>query len=233
MFSNACSIVSQAMFPIFKFSQGAANQITLDISTTGFFTSSEGHFVTVAHVSDGLAANEKLVYLGLLPDSVSSAPIDITEIARDDTADILVGKIDLKNTKYLSLSKKPASVGKTICIAGYPLPVIALNAQGGFDFSGMRRYYQPSFVLDSIKMNLTKPKPRTHDGYLIRDVGLYGMSGGPVFDTNGTVIGMQSSVTDPRESVNGAQKILVQNAVAIKSLLILELMKAKGIQVGK
>jgi S1-C subfamily serine protease len=74
-------------------------------------------------------------------------------------------------------------------------------------------------------------KIRAHDGFLVRDFGLFGMSGGPVFDKAGTVIGMQGSVTAPRVSEGaGGRKITVENAAVIRSGLILELLEKNHIR---
>ena len=70
-----------------------------------------------------------------------------------------------------------------------------------------------------------------HDGFLVRDFGLYGMSGGPVFDTSATVVGIQGSVTDVRKSTNGTQTIDVQNAAAIRSERIRDLAKAAFVEI--
>ena len=55
------------------------------------------------------------------------------------------------------------------------------------------------------------------------------MSGGPVTDVRGNVVGMQASVTDPRESTNGTRTITVQNALAISGNKIREFLSANKI----
>lgn len=73
---------------------------------------------------------------------------------------------------------------------------------------------------------------RTHDGFLVRDIGLFGMSGGPVFDTNATILGIQGSVTAPRVSTNGIRQISVENAAVIRSNLILEFLKTRRVRLN-
>jgi S1-C subfamily serine protease len=51
------------------------------------------------------------------------------------------------------------------------------------------------------------------------------MSGGPVVDVNGRVLGMQAAVTKPRESTNGTRTITVENAVAISNDRIIQLLE--------
>lgn len=66
---------------------------------------------------------------------------------------------------------------------------------------------------------------RNHQGFLIRDFRLFGMSGGPVVDVNGRVLGMQAAITSPRESTNGTRTITVENAVAISNDRIIQLLE--------
>jgi S1-C subfamily serine protease len=51
------------------------------------------------------------------------------------------------------------------------------------------------------------------------------MSGGPVVDVNGRVLGMQAAITPPRESTNGTRIISVENAVAISNDRIIQLLE--------
>jgi hypothetical protein len=58
------------------------------------------------------------------------------------------------------------------------------------------------------------------------------MSGGPVFGTDGKIMGMQASVTDPRVSTNGTQTITVQNAMVVSAEKIIILLKAQQIHLN-
>ena len=170
--------------------------------------------------------------MGRLPDNLQNPPLEISEICRDDDADIYIGRVNLRTPGYFYLSKVIPSIGKSVCVSGYPLAQITRNQQGGLELGGVRRYFQPTFVLDKAVMNISsgQNRIRKHDGFLVRDVGLFGMSGGPVFDTKGVVIGMQGSVTQPRVSKNAQRTISVENALAIRSSLIVQLLKSKKIR---
>jgi hypothetical protein len=67
------------------------------------------------------------------------------------------------------------------------LATIATNSEGQLELGGVRRYFQPSFVLDSITADMDNGAGliRKHDEFLVRDFGLFGMSGGPAFDAGG------------------------------------------------
>ena len=235
MFVQAISAVNKAMFPIFRIDTlPAQNQTTICVKGTGFFIDSTGTFISVAHIFDNPTAQTQFGFCGFLPEHVVNPFELVQELARDDQNDIFIGKIDINTPEFLTLSEEAPAIGKTVCISGYPLPNISVNAQGGFDLSGVRRYFQPSFVLDKAIVSCDNGQgiQRTHNGFLVRDFGLFGMSGGPVFDLEGILVGMQASVTSPRVSTNGKRSITVENAQAINAVLIREVLDTKNIPFG-
>jgi hypothetical protein len=233
MFVKAIKIAKNAMFPIFRFEQINPTQAKVLVVGSGFFVNQRGYFVSVSHLFDNPTPETTFCYCGQLPDKVTNQPLKINEVAKNDDYDIFIGIIEIRSLNFFYLSKRCPEIGKSICISGYPLAQIQNNPQGGLELGGVRRYFQPSFVLDhSIwKSENIHGRIRTHDGFSVRDFGLYGMSGGPVFDIKGTVFGIQGSVTQPRVSEGGSgQSITVQNAVAIRSALILDLLKKNRIR---
>jgi len=233
MFVKAIKIARRAMFPLFRFEQINQTQVRVHVIGTGYFINRHGYFTTVAHVFDNPNPQTSFRFFGFLPENVHNPPLTVTEIARDDDHDICIGRLEIESPNYFYFSDKKPEVGKSICISGYPLAKIRNNAQGGLSLGGVRRYFQPSFVLDYAVISSDNGfgRIRTHDGFLMRDVGLFGMSGGPVFSTNGRVFGMQGSITKPRVSTGGTgRSISVENAIIIKSALILELFKNNGIR---
>ena len=233
MFVKSIKIATDAMFPIFRWNQLDKNQVQIGVGGTGFFINDQGYFASVAHIFDNPTPNTKFLYSGRIPDEIINPQLQIEEVYRNDDLDIYIGKVNIKTPIYFHLSKEFPDIGKSVCVAGYPLAQIKPNQQGGFDVSQVRRYFQPTFVLDKIIVNSQngKDKIRKHDGFLVRDVGLFGMSGGPVFDVDGLVVGIQGSVTAPRTSDNGSGRtITVENAVVIKSELILDILNKEGIK---
>lgn len=232
MFVKAIKIVKKAMFPIFRLEKLQQDQAKIGVAGSGFFINSEGVFVTVAHIFDSKNQNTTFKYWGSLPEKITNPPKDIIEITRDDNHDVFIGKVKIKNHGFLHLHEKIPDVGRSVSISGYPLANITQNRKGGLNLGGVRKYFQPTFVLDKAKLRSGGTgKNRIHIGFLVRDFGLFGMSGGPVFDINGDVMGIQASVTNPRESKSAdGRKISVENACVIKSSLILDLLKKHHIK---
>jgi len=233
MFVKVIKKAKNTIFPIFRFEQMSSQQARVSVAGTGFFINRNGYFVSVAHIFDNANSQTSFRYHGQLPEMLESKSLVVDEIIKDDENDIFIGKIKIKNDKYFYLSKKIPEIGKSVCVSGYPLAQITSNSQGGLELGGVRRYFQPSFVLDKIIVNVNNGKGliRKHDGFSVRDFGLFGMSGGPIFGINGLVVGIQASVTNPRESKGpDGRSIFVENAIAIRSNLILDLLKKNRIR---
>jgi len=236
MFVKSIKIVSSALFPIFRVDQITLNEIRVSVGGTGFFINSEGYFVSVAHIFHNTTLQTKYYYWGKLPEEVINPKILIEEIVRDDEHDIFVGKVGITTNQYLHLYNDISDIGRSVCISGYPLANITPNNQGGLELGGVRKYFQPSFVLDKAVVNMGRIAESNviHDGFLVRDFGLFGMSGGPVFDIDGVVLGMQASVTAPRISEGSdGRKISVENAMVIRSNLILDFLARNNILINQ
>lgn len=225
MFVEAVKKAQKAMFPIFRIEKLNPQQFQIGVAGTGFFVDDNGHFITVAHVFDNTTDKSSFKYLGLLPDGLLQKQVDIEKIAVDDENDIFLGRVAIPKSDFLDLSDDEPKIGRSICLSGYPLASLVPGPNNSIDVSGVRRYFQPSFVLDlaMVKSNNGLGKIRNHSGFMLRDTGLFGMSGGPVFDVEGNVLGIQGSVTDPRVSANADKSIAVINSIAIGCKIAREL----------
>jgi S1-C subfamily serine protease len=233
MFVNAVARVVKAMFPIFAFTDVVPGQVKVDVLGTGFFINSHGDFASVAHLFDGHGPSTSFRYLGRLPEELVAPPLLITEVCRDDQRDVYVGHVDVHHGDFLVLRNDVVETGRSVAISGYPLAQLSLNAMGGVEVGGVRRYFQPTFVLDHVTGTATGPTgiTRSHVGFLARDVGLFGMSGGPVFDVAGEVVGIQAAVSDRRVSKNAdGREIAVENAIAIGSTVVIDVLANKAVR---
>ncbi len=231
MFVKAAKRIAESTFPIFLAQQISPSTFNYSVAGTGFFVRPDGYFISVAHVFSK-SPDCKYEFRGRTPHEVVG-PFVITEIARDDDQDLFIGHIAFTNKHYMKVSAILPNIGQSVCIAGYPLTIMALQDNVLY-LGGVRRYLQPSFVLDhgSWRSKLTDTTFATHEGFSVRDFGLYGMSGGPVVDIRGSVVGIQGSVSDPRTSTNGKDSITVQNGIAINTQAYLTLAASVPITFG-
>src|SRR5438445_1326575 len=229
MFVKAVETLQRSMFPIFALKPAPNNQTNIGVTGTGFFVNPDGFFVTAAHVLGD--ADAAFQYFSRLPEDLATPSRPLIEVARDIRADLLVGRIDVDHHQFAPVLKTHVPLGRSVMIAGYPLPNITPNAAGGIDVGGVRRYFQPTFVLDrSTATAMTPLGVAVHVGFLARDVGLFGMSGGPIVDPDGYVVGVQAAVTDRRVSTNAdGREISVENAIAIGSEVVVNFLKGNGI----
>jgi hypothetical protein len=83
----------------------------------------------------------------------------------------------------------------------------------GLLVGNVRRYWQPTFVIDATE---TVIDGRTYDGFIVQHPCFPGMSGGPVFDTEGNVRGLAgATLTRTIPALPGEAPIVVSNAIVI------------------
>ncbi|GAB3993001.1 hypothetical protein GCM10028807_27140 [Spirosoma daeguense] len=86
--------------------------------------------------------------------------------------------------------------GRTLCRLGYPFPEFTNfrynPSVDDIEWTTVGRLVSPSFPIDGIVTRLTADKSGIV-GVEMSTPGLRGQSGGPLFDTNGIVYGMQSA----------------------------------------
>ena len=225
MFVNAIQSVEKALFPIIRITvenPGAPETVLhFGVAGSAFFIDDRGTFVTVAHTFDKRPPNTQYFFCGCLP-KYFHPQVEVVEIARDDKADILLGRVPITTESFLTLSPDVAPVGRSVCISGYPLADLSYSPEHGINVSGVGAYFTQTMVIDRMRCEVTGTA-RIHEGISLQHPALFGQSGGAVFCADSTAVGMQASVTHPRETANDGRKIAVENAVAISSDKILAL----------
>jgi S1-C subfamily serine protease len=226
MFAEAIAKIQGSIFPIF-FRLQRGREITIGISGTGFFIDDIGHFLTAHHVIINVPKGSELLYAGNVPHRPLKKFDEIREVYKDIERDLFLGKIEKDPLPKIEFANETPRIGTSICLCGYPLARLAFNPKTGIDVKNARQYWQPTYLVDYAEATIDN---RNYKGFITQDTSLAGMSGGPVFDKQGRVCGIDVA-TWRREIVKpGAPTIPVNNGLVTKVEVIKEFIKKADIK---
>jgi S1-C subfamily serine protease len=209
MYADAVAQITESIFPIYYVD--AASDL-VGVCGTGFFVDDRGLFLTSEHVMASPPPGSTAYYYGRTPDHVCE-PVEFEHVASDPARDLYLGRVAGDDLHPVEISDEPVRPGDSVCLSGYPLAVLDISADGGGVVGNVRRYWQPSFVIDSTQ---TVIDGRTYDGYIVSDPCFPGMSGAPVFDMEGRVRGMAAAtLTRTIPPLPGESPTVVPNAIVI------------------
>ncbi len=219
MFKKSIQQVRKSIFPIFFF----GNNGTHGSLGTGFFIDELGHFLTANHVIEALPPGAKLSYIGNIPNQSfkSKKPISIKILAQDKRTDLAIGKIDSELLAPLQFADDEALIGQSITLCGYPLPQISTKnvtkdqklVSQKIDVSQVRQYWQPTIKMDRIRKNTFYNK--SFDSFITQHPSLPGMSGGPIFDLDAKVVGVNTA-NATRKIHRKSSPLQVENGIGIE-----------------
>ena len=201
---------------------GFANQrpvVRARVSGTGFLVG-DGLVATNRHVAEpwyGDSEAQKLIDQGasaMLENLViffpgSPTPITLSPASVSKTSDLAVLRIvDLEAVRHLPalpLAKSPGSPGQLVTVMGYPMGIAGMVAKSPAGIYERMAYRHNDISAASELAALSLIRPSTTCGHLGDVVGekliydaptAHGGSGGPVFNTKGEVIGVNSAYMD-------------------------------------
>jgi S1-C subfamily serine protease len=210
MFADAVAKLTASIFPIFYAYEHEDGPI-ISISGTGFCVDDSGLFVTVDHSLNCAPAGSTYYYYGNLPDQLIRPAVEIEWVASDPGHDLYLGRVGRGYLRPVELSSETVRAGDSVCLSGYPMAEVSINAEGRL-VANVRRYWQPTFVLDKTQAVVDG---RVYDGYLVGHPCFSGMSGGPVFDVEGKVQGMAvATLTRTEPELNGDPTV-VRNGIVL------------------
>ena len=147
---------------------------------SGFIISSNGYIVTNNHLIQGLTGTGTV-------DTVTVTTIDRKEytariVGRDETSDLALLKIDATNLPFVNWGDSTrARVGDWVIAIGDPYGVGSTVTAG---------------IISALHRSITNIG--AYDRYIQTDASInMGNSGGPMFDLNGNVIGINSALISP------------------------------------
>jgi hypothetical protein len=189
------------------------------ISGTGFVVS-RGLLATNRHVAEpwyGDAESNMLMQKGATPQLEklvaffpgSSTPVNVTPAALSGNGDVAVLRVDdsqsVEQLRPLPLAVEPSNPGELVSVVGYPMGVVGMVAK-----SPQAVYERLAYRRDDIgaanelaALSLIRPSATCgHLGDVVGDKLIYdaptahGASGGPVFNAQGQVIGVNAAFID-------------------------------------
>lgn len=201
---------------------GFANQrpeIRARVSGTGFLVG-DSLVATNRHIAEPWSGNseaEKLIRRGATPLVETlviffpgwSTPVRLSHPSVSKSSDLAVLRAEdseaLRRIPALTLAKIPASAGQFIDVIGYPMAIAGMIAKSPAGIHARLAYrpYDIHVVSELAAQSLIRPFSTCGhlgdviDGKLIYDAPTaHGGSGGPVFNSNGEVIGINSAYVD-------------------------------------
>src|SRR5918912_2283082 len=210
MFADAVAKLTASIFPIFYAYEREDGPI-IGVSGTGFCVDDSGLFVTVDHSMNCAPAGSAYYYYGNLPDQLTRPAVEIERVASDPGRDLYLGRVGRDDLRAVELSGEAVRPGDAVCLSGYPMAELSVNAEGGF-VPNDRRYWQPTFVIDATQAVVDG---RVYDGYLVGHPCFSGMSGGPVFDMEGQVRGMAVATVTRTEPELEGDPTVVKNGIVL------------------
>ncbi len=216
MYQAAFEKIKKSIFPIF-FEKKEIGRIDIGVLGTGFFINSTGYFITANHVISNLPVGSNPVYFGNIPISILPQPLLIKEVFKDSKRDIFLGKIEVEKSIPVDLNFEKQSIGKSLCLCGYPLAHLFFTSEGLLNLGNVRQYWQPSFLIDNFTGEVDN---KFYQGFITQHTSLNGMSGGPVFDIEGVVYGIDVAMITRTIKVQNQPDLIVQNGVVIDNVYV-------------
>ena len=206
MYADAVARITESIFPIFYIEREGG---LVGVCGTGFFVDERGLFLTADHIMAAVPTGSTMYYYGKAPDEICEPAVEIQEVARDPAHDLYLGRVPREYLPPVEISDQAVRPGDSVCLSGYPMAMLTISPQGAL-VGNVRRYWQPTFVIDATRAVIDG---RTYDGYIVQDPCLSGMSGGPVFDMEGTVRGMAAANLTRTIPELGESPTIVRNGI--------------------
>ena len=149
---------------------------------SGFIISPDGYIVTNNHLIQGATGTGTVDSVTITTTNGKEYPARI--VGRDDTSDLALLKIDGRNLPFVQWGDSTKTrVGDWIIAIGNPYGL------GGTVTAG---------IVSAIHRGIPGATPGAYDRYIQTDAAInMGNSGGPMFDLNGNVIGINTALISP------------------------------------
>lgn len=210
MFAKAFEIIAPSIFPIIWTRDEGGGNTTVGCAGTGCFVSNDGKGITAYHVVSEPDDGRKY----WLPPEGNGMTEEITWLSDAPDRDLASFQVHRKSTKPVTFASKAPVPGTSVCAIGFPLSQMRLGDRG-LDLTFVRPYLIQSMVMDTFLLKYPTGEP--YPAVFTTDPFLPGMSGGPVVNMEGEVVGMARGISG-RISSRGN----VHNGVSIPNDMLIE-----------
>jgi serine protease Do len=184
---------------------------------SGFIISADGYVVTNDHVAG--SATKVIVTM------TDGKQYDARVIGSDPTTDVALLKIEGKNLPYVTLgSSSDAIVGEWVIALGNPFGLFDINSKPTVTVG----------VVSNTGVNLAPQDNRVYRGMIQTDAAISsGNSGGPLVNSLGQVIAMNTIIYSTSQSAQGSGSIGIGFAVPIDRVKAIVSELRKGVAIDR
>jgi S1-C subfamily serine protease len=180
---------------------------------SGFVYDTEGHVITNAHVVEG-ATSVKVLF-------ADGSTYTATVVGTDASSDVAVIEIEAAASQLRPLTLGDSSkvrVGDEVVAAGSPFGLATTVTSG---------------IVSALNREIISPDNTPIEGAIQTDAAInHGNSGGPLFDVQGRVIGVNSQIESDSGGNEGVGFAVPSNTVALIASQLIESGTARHAQLG-
>lgn len=196
MFSKACEIVSQFTRPVFF--PKTNNGETRYSGGTFVILNNEGWIITAAHLLDSMGKydNDSQSYWWGMDNT------KVVDIIKSEANDLAIGRLEPFDPSSINNSypkfKNPTKIkpGTSLCNYGYIFNTVSVHENEEKNFKINFQSLVSSFSIEGIcsktAIEHINAKGKRCKFLETSSPGVFGQSGGPIFDTKGTIWAIQS-----------------------------------------
>lgn len=216
MYQFAFNKIKKSIFPIFS-ELKQENNTNINICGIGFFIDSKGHFITANHILDRLPKNATALYFGNSSYNSLATGLKIVEIYKDERRDIFLGKIELNNSVPVDLSYNRLSSRMPLHVCGYLTRNNYITTDTNHIAENLLESFETTFIIDSFTGVVND---KFYQGYLTEPTSFNGPFGGPVFDLDGMVHGIDIGMITHSIQSNEQHNQKVLNRIVLENMFV-------------
>lgn len=162
------------------------------------------------------------MFCGCSQDNILSQAKGIKVIKRYPSKDLAICQVVDHSSQYLSVIEEKNKIGTSVCTGGFPASQLLINSKGGsfgLNLKKVKQYWHPS-TITGLERNMNLKMGKKYDAIVMNQFGIKGLSGGPIFNIAGDVVGLFTSAisigSSPSQSTKSYLYVL-NNSVGVSA----------------